>query len=260
MHIEDSETDAFIVRRALRAMPSLVIDWVPTGAEGIERAERGDYDLVLLDYALPDMTGIEVLVTLQDKAPLVPVVVVSGFGSEYVAARGIHLGAIGFLNKDSPEFKERLAESIRRLWMHSLEQRRSRSVEERARTEPTFRAAIEDVLTDLCHVLPDARGAFVASVDGFPLAVSHVGTQKDLDILSAMATASILKNLDIVGSSFNLATHRGGVVLFQKGSILFHKLENVGSLVVVLDRQASWAEDGLEVEQAVKEVEEVVLG
>ncbi|MHB8586678.1 MAG: response regulator [Thermoplasmatota archaeon] len=260
LHIEDSETDAFIVRRALRGLPSLTIDWVATGAEGIEHAERNAYDLILLDYALPDMTGIEVLVRLQDKAPQSPVVMVSGFGSEYVAARGIHLGAIGFLNKDSPEFKDRLADSVRKLWSQGLEHRRARAVQDRAREEPSFRQAIESVLSDLCDVIPAARGAFVASMDGFPIAVSHHGQERDIDVLSAMATASVLKNLDVVGNSFSLAAHRGGLLFFEKGSMLFHKLENVGSLVVVLDRQAAWQEDGLELEQAVKEVEQVVLG
>lgn len=260
LHIEDSETDAFIVRRGLRAMPEVTIDWVPTGAEGIERAERQEYDLALLDYALPDMTGLEVLMSLQQRVPRLPVVVVSGFGSEYVAARGIHLGALGFVNKDSPEFKETLAASLQSLWTQGLELRKARSIEERVRDEPTFRNQIESVLGDLREVLPEARGVFVASIDGFPLAVSRSGAQRDLDILSAMATASVLKNLDIIGSSFELANHRGGVVHYERGSLIFHKLEGVGSLVVVLDRQASWREDGLEVEQAVKEIEQVILG
>lgn len=260
LHIEDSETDAFIVKRGLRGMPGVAIDWVPTGAEGVERAERNEYDLVLLDYALPDMTGLEVLVSLQQRAPTLPVVIVSGFGSEYVAARGLHLGALGFVNKDSPEFKETLGDSLTKLWKQSLERRRARTIEERVREEPTFRSQIESVLTDLREVLPEARGAFVASVDGFPLAVSHSGSERDLDILSAMATASVLKNLDIIGNTFDLANHRGGVVHYDRGSLLFHKLEGVGSLVVVLDRQASWKEDGLEVEQAVKEIEKVILG
>lgn len=259
LHIEDSETDAFIVKRGLRNVAGLTIDWVATGAEGIERAKEGDYDLILLDYALPDMTGLEVLVRLTQRKPESPVVLVSGFGSEYVAARGIHLGAIGYVNKDTPEFKEKLAEILDRIHAEGVARRKSREVEELVQQQPTIRHRIENLLTDLKSAIPEARGSFVSSIDGLPLAVSKERGEKDVDVLSAMATASVLKNLDVIGSTLRLAGHEGGVVQFEEGSLLFHRVEGVGNLVVILDRTGSWREDGKEVSQAVREIEEIIM-
>lgn len=259
LHIEDSETDAFIVKRGLRAVPGLTIDWAATGADGLDKARSGEYDLILLDYALPDMTGLEVLVRLTQRKPDAPVVLVSGFGSEYVAARGLHLGALGYVNKDTPEFKETLADVLAQLHAEGGARRRARELEDLVKQQPSLRNRIEGVLADLRDVLADARGSFVASVDGLPIAVSKHGNDKDVDVLSAMATASVLKNLDVVGGTLDLAGHRGGVVQFDGGSLLFHKVHGLGSLVVVLKRPGSWKDDGREMEQAVKEIEEVII-
>ncbi len=259
LHIEDSETDAFIVRRGLRDRTDLVIDWVTTGADGLEKARRESYDLILLDYALPDMTGLEVLVRLTQRQPDAPVVIVSGFGSEYVAARGIHLGALGYVNKDTPEFKENLDAILEKLFADGVERRRAREIEELVKQQPSVRKRVEDVLADLRHSITDARGAFVASFDGLPIAVSKTGDEKEVDVLSAMACASVLKNLDVLGTAFELNEHKGGIVHYAGGSLMFHRVESVGSLVVILERQASWRDDGKEMEQALKEIEEVIL-
>jgi len=246
------------VKRGLRDVQGLTIEWAPTGSEGLEKAKRSDYDLILLDYALPDMTGLEVLVRLTQRKPDAAVVLVSGFGSEYVAARGIHLGAIGYVNKDTPDFKEDLRGILMQLYEESLDRKRSREIEERVKQQPNLRRQIEEVLTDLREVLPNARGSFVASLDGLPLAVSKTGAEKDVDVLSAMATASVLKNLDVIGGTLELEAHKGGLVHYDTGSLLFHKVEHVGSLVVILDRHGSWREDGKELEQAVREIENVI--
>lgn len=259
LHIEDSETDAFIVKRSLRGWSDVTIDWAATAAEGLEKARAQDHDLILLDYALPDMTGLEVLVRLTQRKPDAPVVIVSGFGSEYVAARALHLGALGYVNKDTPEFKESLKDVLLRLHREGMARRRAREIEELVKQQPSLRNRMEEVLTDLSEVIPDTRGSFVASLDGLPLAVSKHDGQRDVDVLSAMATASVLKNMDVIGGTLDLASHRGGIIMYDEGSLLFRKVEGVGSLVVILNRAGSWKEDGKEVEQAVKEIEEVIL-
>lgn len=258
LHIEDSETDAFIVKRGLRALPGLVIDWAPTAGEGLALAAKNDYDLILLDYALPDMSGLDALLKLTSGRREMRVVIVSGFGSEYVAARGLHLGAIGYVNKDTSEFKDHLADILLQLHEEGLSRARAKAVEELVRQKPTLRHRLEDVLTDLRDVLPEARGTFLSSVDGLPLAVSHSGAEKDVDVLSAMACASVVKDLDVIGGSLHLDRHHGGLVHYDQGSLLFHRVENVGAVVVVLDRSGTWRGDGREVEQAAREIEGVL--
>ncbi|HVM45983.1 MAG TPA: response regulator [Candidatus Thermoplasmatota archaeon] len=258
LHIEDSETDAYIVKRAFRDEKEVSIAWATTGAQGVQKALDEDYDLVLLDYALPDMTGLEVLLHLSDKRPDLPVILVSGFGSEYVAARGLQVGAIGYVNKDAPHFREELAQTLQRLYEQGEQRRKARAVEDRIRQRPNLRRHMEDVLGTLRQALPEARGTFLTSSDGLPLAVSRSDGSKDVDPLSAMVTGGILRNLDMVGGSLQLDEQESGMVRYKGGALVYRKLPEVGSLVVVFDREADPRDDLREVDVAAREIQTLV--
>lgn len=255
LHIEDSETDAYIVKRAFRDSKDVNIEWVTTGAAGIAKAMEAEFDLILLDYALPDMTGLEVLLQLTQERAEVPVILVSGFGSEYVAARGLQVGAIGYVNKDAPHFRDELPMTLKRLYEQGESRRRAREVEERVRARPTLRHSMEEVLCTLREALPEARGTFLTSSEGLPLAVSRSDTTKDVDPLSAMVTGSVLRSLDMVGGSLSLDEQETGVVRFRGGALVYRKLPEVGSLVVVFDRDADPRDDLREVDVAAREIQ-----
>jgi CheY-like chemotaxis protein len=50
------------------------------GREGVEQFERGEFDLVITDLGMPDISGWEVSKTVKQKNPNVPVVVITGWG------------------------------------------------------------------------------------------------------------------------------------------------------------------------------------
>lgn len=258
LHIEDSETDAYIVKRAFRDSPDAEVVLAATGSDGVRKALEGEFDLVLLDYALPDMTGLEVLLEITEKRPDLPVILVSGFGSEYVAARGLQLGAVGYVNKDAPHFREELPITLSRLFEQSQGRRRSKEVEERIRSKPSLRHEMEDVLGTLRQTLPEARGTFLTSTDGLPLAVSRSEGDRDVDALSAMVCGSVLRNLDMVGGSLDLDDQEGGLVRFRSGALVYRKVPEVGSLVVIFDREANPRDDLREVDVAAREIETLV--
>jgi CheY-like chemotaxis protein len=258
LHIEDSETDAYVVKRAFRTSPDVEITWAATGTEGLQKVLEDNFDIVLLDYALPDMTGLEVLLRILEKRPNTPVVIVSGFGSEYVAARALHLGAIGYVNKDDPHFREELPQTLGRLHRQAEGRRKAKDVEDLIRQRPSVRHHMEDVLGTLKTALTDARGTFIASQDGLPLATSRSGDAKDVDPLSAMVCGSVVRNLDMLGGSLELDNPEGGMLRYKQGTILYRKVPDVGSLVVVFDREGDWQQDAREMEVAARDIETLV--
>lgn len=72
---------------------------VLSGTEALRSLRRQDYDIVVLDLKMEDMDGIEVLRILKTIAPEIPVIILTGHGSEEAAVDGLVLGAFDYLMK-----------------------------------------------------------------------------------------------------------------------------------------------------------------
>lgn len=73
--------------------------WVRSGAEGLARAESQQFDVVLLDLMLPDLSGWEVLRTLRARGARTPVIVLTALGSIEERVAGLDAGADDYLVK-----------------------------------------------------------------------------------------------------------------------------------------------------------------
>lgn len=75
------------------------VDAVRNGSEGLKRARRDPYDLVLLDLLLPGLDGLSVLHELNRARPELPIVIVSARSDLQTKLRGFGLGAADYLSK-----------------------------------------------------------------------------------------------------------------------------------------------------------------
>jgi DNA-binding response OmpR family regulator len=69
------------------------------GPDSLERAVRGDYDLLLLDLVLPARDGLEILGEVQQALPTLPVIILTARGEESDRVRGLRLGADDYVVK-----------------------------------------------------------------------------------------------------------------------------------------------------------------
>jgi DNA-binding NarL/FixJ family response regulator len=61
--------------------------------------KHGDLDLVLLDYHLPDMNGLDALAIFGDRHPELPIVLLSGSANTQIMRQVLQAGAAGFVTK-----------------------------------------------------------------------------------------------------------------------------------------------------------------
>lgn len=100
--IDDDELDRkSIIRTLTQSSADLCIAQAGTALEGIHLASIKQYDAILLDYALPDQDGLEVLRTLRaENSHGVAVIMLSRYDDEAIAEQCLDAGAQDFLLKD----------------------------------------------------------------------------------------------------------------------------------------------------------------
>ena len=96
--IEDDRTVGQYVKRGLAEAGSQV-DLVADGAEGLQLASDGHYDVVVLDLRLPSMEGREVLRTLRDRGNAVPVLVLTAQDAVDFKVQALRMGADDYVTK-----------------------------------------------------------------------------------------------------------------------------------------------------------------
>jgi DNA-binding NtrC family response regulator len=70
-----------------------------SGTEGIQALRGQDFDVAIVDLKMEDMDGLEVLRVFKKMVPHMPVIMLTGHGSEQAARAGIELGAYDYLIK-----------------------------------------------------------------------------------------------------------------------------------------------------------------
>ncbi len=96
--IEDEPRILGFLARGLEA-EGFAVDAARNGTEGLKRARRDNYDLVLLDLLLPGLDGLSVLHQLNRARPELPVVIVSARSDLPTKLRGFGLGAADYISK-----------------------------------------------------------------------------------------------------------------------------------------------------------------
>ncbi|MFN7979151.1 MAG: response regulator [Vicinamibacterales bacterium] len=164
LHVEDSESDAGLVQRAL-VRSGFAIDAVrvETADEMRQSLRDGAWDIVIADFQLPTFNAMGALQVLHESGRDLPFVVVSGTIGEDIAVAVMRAGAHDYVMKDrlerlGPAVSRELAEAaVRR--EHAASQRALRQVESQ------YRAAIETsadgfLLLDAAHRLQRVNAAF----------------------------------------------------------------------------------------------------
>jgi DNA-binding response OmpR family regulator len=81
-----------------------------TGETGVEAARKDTFDVILVDFGLPGLSGVESLLKIKHANPDAHCFLLTGYGADQVSKQGLEAGAVEVLAKpiDPEELSQRL--------------------------------------------------------------------------------------------------------------------------------------------------------
>jgi len=111
--VVDDERDILVVTTKILSAANFKTLSAANGREALDKVRENAPDLVLLDFMMPGMNGLDVLKEIKKIRPDTAVIIVSGRGNENTAADSIKLGAADYIVK--PFENSRLISAVRRV-------------------------------------------------------------------------------------------------------------------------------------------------
>lgn len=97
--VDDSPVDRRLAQGLLEKNPHFAFLFAADGAEALKQIRAAPPDLVLTDMQMPVMGGLELVRSVRENFPLVPVILMTAQGSEEIAVQALALGAASYVPK-----------------------------------------------------------------------------------------------------------------------------------------------------------------
>jgi DNA-binding NtrC family response regulator len=96
--VDDEQSQRFILSGYLKQKGYNIYE-APSGMEALKIIDNNLIDIVLSDYKMPEMNGIDLLIKIKEKNPEIAVVIITAFGTIEEAVRAMREGAFDYLTK-----------------------------------------------------------------------------------------------------------------------------------------------------------------
>lgn len=96
--VDDEEAFVSVLSKRF-ARRNVIVTPALNGTEALQRLRHADFDVAVLDLKMEGMDGIEVLKVFRKMAPELPVIMLTGHGSQVAAQEGLAHGAFDYLSK-----------------------------------------------------------------------------------------------------------------------------------------------------------------
>lgn len=113
--VDDEEQFLKVLSQRLEGR-GMKVDTSTSGEDALKRVKGKEFDAIILDLAMPGMSGIEALKRIRSENPDVQIIMLTGHGSIEKGIEAMKAGAVDFLEKpaDLNKILEKVAEAKRK--------------------------------------------------------------------------------------------------------------------------------------------------
>src|SRR5688572_14838409 len=97
--VDDSAVDRKLVKGLLAKAGDLRIELATSGEEALELLAKSRPEIIVTDLVMPGISGLELVSQVVERYPEVPVLLMTGKGSEDVAVQALQAGAASYVPK-----------------------------------------------------------------------------------------------------------------------------------------------------------------
>jgi CheY-like chemotaxis protein len=108
--VDDSAVDRRFVGGILGRDGKFKVEFAEDGAQALAKMREARPDLIVTDLQMPNRNGLELVAAIRMHHPGVPIILMTGHGSEDLAVEALHRGAANYVPK--PQLGERLLDSV----------------------------------------------------------------------------------------------------------------------------------------------------
>src|SRR5438477_9021545 len=108
--VDDSAVDRRFVGGVLARDGRYNVEFAEDGSQALQRMRESHPDVIVTDLQMPNRNGLELVAAVRMHHPGVPIILMTGHGSEDLAVEALHRGAANYVPK--PQLGERLLEAV----------------------------------------------------------------------------------------------------------------------------------------------------
>ena len=200
--VDDEESFRMSLEMALNMTKEFGVRSCGSAAEAREVLKESGFNVIILDYSMPEETGLDLLRWMHNNGNATPVIMVTAAGSETVAVEAIKLGAYDYFRKDQIDI-DKLPLAImsaheRFLYRKELERReRERMLMKEKEKDLESLRTFETTVTSISEFVENSLFAHLKSLQHYEDELSKY-ISKDGQIISKERFAELRQSVEVI--------------------------------------------------------------
>lgn len=149
--VDDSPIDRQLVGGLLKQETDWAVEFAEDGSEALDAVRRSPPDLIVTDLQMPGLNGLELVAAVRKSFAQVPIILMTGKGTEEIAVEALHAGAASYVPKRA--LSAMLVETSRRVLSAFQEDRHRAALQKRLES----REEVYDIENDVNLLLSLSR-------------------------------------------------------------------------------------------------------
>lgn len=186
--IEDNRYHATLFEHTvLEHYPGFEISSFVCGDDFLKVEDKNRYDLICLDYHLPDINGIELLSILRAELADIPIILITGVGSEQTAVEAMKSGATDYITKNK-NYISTIPRVLKQAYHKQKLILKNRRLEEKSRIAEKFET-ITTTTSTLNHEINNPLMAILGTVELLldDTSITDRSAKEKLEVISTSA-------------------------------------------------------------------------